>query len=241
MNTSKPRIVALVRQSLVTVRKITAGASSRLGVQSSTRRLSQAVATASTAQTQTSGANVEYLRRMYASTRDWYTAAETKAQLLLAINGAFITVLFGVLFGRTGDVRASTDRFGFDTWVFAGASVIALISAIICAALCLWSLHDKSSAEFTVLGVDPGAPTSYRAEVLWYFGHVARLQPVAVAEKLLEADRSFEVQALIYHVIDLAYRVLRKHKWVNRGWALTAFALIMLATAGISFFIHAQL
>jgi hypothetical protein len=35
--------------------------------------------------------------------------------------------------------------------------------------------------------------------------------------------------------------VLRKHRWVNAGWILTAAALIALAAAGTSFFIHAQI
>ncbi len=47
-------------------------------------------------------ATVEYLRHMYAMTRAWYTAAETKAQLLLAVNGLFVTILFGILFGNSG-------------------------------------------------------------------------------------------------------------------------------------------
>jgi hypothetical protein len=41
-------------------------------------------------------------------------------------------------------------------------------------------------------------------------------------------------------VVDLAHKVLRKHRWVNAGWALTALALIALAAAGTSFFVRAQ-
>jgi hypothetical protein len=192
-------------------------------------------------QEQVSEANVEYLRRMYAGTRGWYTAAETKAQLLLAINGAFVTLLFGTLFSRPSDVQAVTVHFGVDTWAFIGMSVTALVGAIVCAALSLWSLHGRAVKDLARLGVNPGDPDSYRAEALWYFGHVARLQPDAVTERLLKADWSFEAQALSYHAIDLARRVLRKHRWVNAGWILTAAALIALAAASTSFFIRAQI
>jgi hypothetical protein len=51
-------------------------------------------------------AELEYVRRVCASTREWYTVAETKAQLLLAVNGVFVTILFGVLFGQNRDVRS---------------------------------------------------------------------------------------------------------------------------------------
>jgi hypothetical protein len=222
------------------VREVIGRINGRLGTHPGAGRTSDEVATASIAQPQISEANVEYLRRMYASTRDWYTSAETKAQLLLAVNGAFITLLFGVLFSRPSDVRAGTDHFGTDTWAFMGVSIAALAGAIVCAALCLWSLHGKSAAEFARLKVDPGNPDSYRAEVLWYFGHVAQLQSDAVAERLLRVDRSFEAQVLAYHVVDLACKVLRKHRWVNAGWILTALALIALAAAGTSFFMHDQ-
>lgn len=196
---------------------------------------------AAQAQEQVGDANVEYLRRMYASTRGWYTAAETKAQLLLAVNGALVTLLFSVLFSRPSDVEAVTAHFGVDTWAFIGMSVTALVSAIVCATLSLWSLHGRAAKDLARLGVNPGDPDSYRAEALWYFGHVARLQPDAVTERLLKADWSFEARALSYHAIDLARRVLRKHRWVNAGWILTAVALIGLAAAGTSFFIRAQI
>ena len=81
----------------------------------------------------------------------------------------------------------------------------------------------------------------YRPEVLWYFGHLARLQHDAAVERLREADHEYEAKALSYNVIDLSARVLRKHRLVNRGWALTALELIAIVAAGTSFFIRAQL
>jgi Family of unknown function (DUF5706) len=189
------------------------------------------------AQVEEDKANVEYLRHMYSMTRAWYTAAETKAQLLLAVNGLFVTVLFGILFGNSGDRRLGGARLASGTWVLISVSVVALVIAIICAALCLWSLHGRAKAEFDHLGVNPGEPASYQPEVLWYFGHVAYLKRDAVKERLRSVDRRFEIETLSYHVVDLAHKVLRKHRWVNAGWAFTALALITLVAAGASFFV----
>jgi hypothetical protein len=163
--------------------------------------------------------------------------AETKAQLLLTVNGAFVTILFGTLFGRLGNVHA---RFGPETWAFLGVGVVALISALACAAGCLWSFHGNAKEEFAHLGVNPDDPASYRPEVLWYFGHLARLRSDAAVEALRRADRKFEAETLSYNVVDLSIKVLRKHRLVNAGWALTALALIALVAAGTSFFLHAQ-
>jgi Pycsar effector protein len=186
-------------------------------------------------------ANVEYLRLMYASTRDWYTAAETKAQLLLAVNGVFVTLLFGFLFGNADGVHAGSRAFGLDTLIFASVSVLALLAAVSCAVLSLWSLHGRAGRDFARLGVEPAAPDSYRPEVLWYFGYLARLPPDAAEAQLRAADRKTETEALIYHVIDLSRKVLRKHRWVNAGWALTALALFALAATGTSFLLHSRL
>lgn len=105
----------------------------------------------------------------------------------------------------------------------------------------MWSFHGRAKNEFDHLGVDPGNPDTYRPEVLWYFGHLARLQRDAAVEKLREADHEYEAKALSYNVIDLSARVLRKHRLVNRGWALTALELIALVAAGTSFFMRTQL
>jgi hypothetical protein len=101
----------------------------------------------------------EYIRRVYASTREWYAVAETKAQLLLTVNGAFVTILFGTLFGKLGNAHA---RFGPETWAFLGITVAALVSALVCAAGCLWSFHGHAKEEFAHLGVNPDDPASQR-------------------------------------------------------------------------------
>jgi hypothetical protein len=98
--------------------------------------------------------------------------------------------------------------------------------------MCMWSLHGNAEREFARLGVDPGDPSSYRPEVLWYFGHLACLKVDAAVEMLRGADRRFEIQTLSYNVVDLASKVLRKHRWVNSGWALTALSLMGVALLG---------
>ena len=64
----------------------------------------------------------------------------------------------------------------------------------------------------------------------------ALFQLIAVKERLRSVDRRFEIEKLSYHVVDLAHKVLRKHRYVNAGWAFTALALIALVAAGARFF-----
>src|SRR3984885_7305370 len=95
-----------------------------------------------------------YVRNLYANTRQWYTTAERKAQLLLTVNGSFITIVFGALFSRDNGVRTGAVHFGTDTRVLLGIFVATLASAIACAGLSLWSLHGKVSRELKLLGIN---------------------------------------------------------------------------------------
>ena len=223
---------------LAAVSVVVAGTSALIALHQSVQRSRGTGVAVAEAQPQVEGdkANVEYLRHMYAMTRAWYTAAETKAQLLLAVNGLFVTVLFGILFGNSGDRHLGTVKFRSGTWVLISVSVVALVIAIICAALCLWSLHGRAKAEVNKIVVDPEDPNSFPPEVLWYFGHLVHLERDAVKKRLRSVDRRFEIETLSYHVVDLAHKVLRKHRYVNAGWAFTALALIALVAAGASLF-----
>jgi hypothetical protein len=141
-------------------------------------------------------ADPEYVRNLYANTRQWYTTAERKAQRLLTVNGAFVTIVFSALFSRSNGVRTGAVHFGADTRVLLGISAATLVSAIACAGLSLWSLHGKGSRELELLGVNPSDPDTYKPAGLWYFGHITQLQSDIAVRVLCEADRRFETEAL---------------------------------------------
>ena len=56
-------------------------------------------------------AGVEYARRMYDRVIDWYKVAESKAQLILTVNGVFVSVAFGVSAGASALLTSRTDAF----------------------------------------------------------------------------------------------------------------------------------
>jgi hypothetical protein len=164
-----------------------------------------------------------------------------KAQLLLAVNGVFVTLFFGAVLGSSGKIHPADRGLGIATWIFGCLFAVALIIAISCAAVSLWSLHGRAAAEFAKLGVNPDEPVTYRPEVLWYFGHLARLKPGGVDENLRAVDQDAEFSTLSYHLIDLARKVLRKYRWVNTGWAFTSVGLFALIATGASYFIQTHL
>lgn len=184
-------------------------------------------------------ANVEYARRMYDRSLDWYKVAESKAQLILTVNGAFVTVTFGLLSGSAAELRRSVAAVGVLTWLFLTLALAALCGSITVAAMSLLSRHHHHIRnDFAQLNIDPADEATYRPEALWYYGHLASLRWQGVQERLRDADEDFEVQVLTYNVHGLARTVLRKHRLINAGWLLTSASLIALIAAGAALLLH---
>ncbi|MET9405306.1 hypothetical protein ABZX90_05870 [Streptomyces sp. NPDC002935] len=184
----------------------------------------------------------EYVRRVYDRVIDWYKVAESKAQLILTVNGILVTVLFGITADNVTSKHELRKVSGVETWLFLSVSTGALLGAVTCAAACLWSRHGANyKGTFARLGVRPNDPSTYRPEVLWYFGDMAHLELEPAAALISQADAGFEVATLSYNVVHLAGIVLRKHRCINAGWALTALAIISLILGGASVFIRAQI
>src|SRR4051812_28210859 len=75
-------------------------------------------------------ARTEYARRVYDRVMDWYKVAETKAQLVLTVNGVFITIGFGIVSAKPDGVSVPTRTVGPETWGFLALAVSALAGAI---------------------------------------------------------------------------------------------------------------
>ncbi|GAA0980034.1 hypothetical protein GCM10009555_045850 [Acrocarpospora macrocephala] len=179
---------------------------------------------------------------MYDRTIDWYKVAESKAQHILTVNGVFATITFGLLSSGVSELRKSRASIGPETWVFLAIALVALCGSIGFATACLQSRHNHNiRTDYAQLGIVPGDKETYRPEGLWYFGHIAPLHWKWVIEKLRAADDEFEIIALTYNVHGLARVVLRKHRLVNLGWALTSTALVALIAAGVSLVVRSQL
>ena len=180
--------------------------------------------------------DAEYVRRAYDRAIDWYKVAESKAQLLLTVIGLLVTVFLGLLTGK----MTRPAPVGVETRAFLLVSATAVIAAVTCAAAGLWSRHAGNIEQaFRRLRIDPADPRTYRPEVLWYFGHLARLNHQAAAGLISKADRQFEITALSYNLVNLSTVVLRKHRLVNPGWALTAAAIIAAVVAGTGLYLRA--
>jgi hypothetical protein len=186
--------------------------------------------------------NIEHLRRVYDRAIDWYKTAESKAQLMLTVDGVLATISFGLLSGSADKLRGALAIAGPETWALFAIAILGITGSIISAVASLLSRHEHNiRSNFQELGIRVDDPDTYVPEGLWYFGHLASLQSTPVVERLSAADAQFEARALAYNVVGLSRVVLRKHRLINKGWALNSVAFIALIAAATSLLVRSQI
>lgn len=177
-----------------------------------------------------------YCRSVYAGMLDWYKIADAKGQLLLTLNGVFVTVLSSSLLLRPEDLSARKTQLTLIAWVFILGAAVAVGYSIFCGIMCLRSRLsnadlDKLHANFQYL--DGEGRVQYRPAVTFWFGTVARFKDQKKGlDLLLKSNAEFELSALADEILLFAPNVLAKHQWVNRGWVAAGCALLFtVATA----------
>jgi hypothetical protein len=186
----------------------------------------------------------EYLRDLGTDLRYWYRAAETKAQLVLTVNGLFITFLTASALARRADVAQTTAAFGVETWVFLAGMSACLALAILSAVRCLASRgvgRRKLQRRLSDYAVDPDKADTYAPELTVFFHFLSALKATPFTERLRTADQDFIVQALASDIIDFAPYIVAKHRWVNRAFILTGMTLGFFLCTGISYLIRVHL
>lgn len=178
-----------------------------------------------------------YSRSIYASVLDWYKVADTKGQLLLTLNGIYITVLSSIVIISPKDLVNRKASLTPVTWLFLGGAAAATIVSILSAIACLHSRLSNSKLDKTrddFLKTDSAARDTYRPAVTFWFGTIARMDQRIGMEMLQSADEAFELAALTEEIFLLARNVLTKHRWVNRGWIAAGASLLLLLTGAVS-------
>src|SRR6185295_15124320 len=80
-----------------------------------------------------------YARRVFDNIVVWYNNADTKAQIILSLNGAFLAFLTSSIFTKKDELNTVLNEFTPATWGFLISMCIALLGSMICALRCLLS------------------------------------------------------------------------------------------------------
>jgi hypothetical protein len=178
-----------------------------------------------------------YSRGVYQSLIDWYKVADAKGQLLLTLNGIYITVLSSIVIVSPQALLNRKEHLSLVTWLFLGGAAVATVISVLSAIGCLHSRLsdadlDKSRDRF----IEPNSQgtSRYRPAVTFWFGTIARLDRSIGLAMLRSADEAFEFAALTEEIFLLAPNVLAKHRWVNRGWVAAGASLLFLLAGSVS-------
>jgi hypothetical protein len=84
-------------------------------------------------------ASTEYLRRLHDDVLSWYRTADTKAQLILTLDGIFITIVSANILVKPDELQARKESFGPVTWSLLGLAAAAMVCSVASAVVCLHS------------------------------------------------------------------------------------------------------
>ncbi len=166
----------------------------------------------------------------------WYNSAESKAQILLAIDGTFLAFLTGSIFTEPDTIKSTVASFGWETWFLLGLMSLFLVCSIISALLCLWSRIDLKLP--TNKKVDTSKMPSYESDAMWFFQKIACLSEDSFLSGILKLDKNVMIQVLAKESLELSENVSKKHFWVDLGFIFIVLTLILFLSAGISYLIR---
>ena len=170
--------------------------------------------------------SVEYARRVYDNVESWYTSADNKAQILLALDGAALAFFTATVFADPGSLSQMLLHFDFETYAYLTSVGICVGMSVFCALMCLRSRMPR------------GGSVEISAKTMWFFWHLGRLTPEDIGSFLKAADDSQEIEALAAQLNPLSRNVEEKHRWVNRGFAFLISGLLFLLLMEASYVLH---
>ena len=185
---------------------------------------------------------VQFARRLYDNVYGWYQSADTKAQVVLAIDGGFLTFLTGAIFAKPSDLKAVVGSFSNWTSALLVLMTFCLVASIMSAMYCLRS-RTYTAAQLRqfveIVPAENGNSTPYPPKVMLFFQMVAVLEETRFCGTLKAINGSFEIEALASQIQILSRNVQKKHRAVNAGFVLAATTLILFLFSGLSYLVDA--
>jgi hypothetical protein len=183
-------------------------------------------------------ASLDYARRLFERIIDWYKTADSKAQIILTLDGVFLTFLTTSVFKNPDELSRIIQRFNFFTWLFLALMCVCLIVSIISALMCLWSrvwLFSKRDAVLVNEKKRLKDAKKYSPNVMLFFKTISWLDHDKFQSQLADVNEEFEIKALASQSYLLSKRVNAKHLLVNLGFVLSGASLIFFLAGGISY------
>jgi hypothetical protein len=182
---------------------------------------------------------LEYSRRLYDDVLDWYKSADSKAQVVLAIDTAFLAFLTNTIFSEPDKLRAILAVFSWVTWLNLTLMLLSLIVSIGSAVFCVWSrIYSLKEVKQIIKKAESRCqdPDKYPPEtIMWFFQFIEVLDQKKFQATLESTEEEFELKVLAEEIYILSRNVRKKHLAVNIGFGFAALSLIFFVIAAVSY------
>ncbi|HEX4959971.1 MAG TPA: hypothetical protein VF173_03965 [Thermoanaerobaculia bacterium] len=182
------------------------------------------------------GISAEYARRLYDDVLGWYHSADTKAQVVLGIDGAFVAFLASGIFAKPEDLRKIIALFSPWTWLLLCTMVVGLLASILAAIYCLWSrIYSREDLREILQQKKKAGAGRATPQVMWFFQLIAALEMETFRSALSHVSEEFELESMAWEIHVLSGNVRKKHRAANLGFLFAAVTLSLFLFAGISY------
>lgn len=158
---------------------------------------------------------IDFAWRVHAAQEGWTAKVDTKASILLALEGGS---LFAVL--TANNERGALQGFNGAALLFELAGVSLLFVGVLCAA----------TAVFPLLGRVKNHRRDYLRHFV-YFGHVRHWQPETLAEALRHHPHNDDLHMLARQLIAMSKRNWLKHRVVQLSLVAALLGLMLIGVA----------
>jgi hypothetical protein len=182
---------------------------------------------------------LEYAQRLYESILDWYKSADSKAQVVLAIDAGFLAFLTSTVFSEPDKLRAIFAEFSWVTWLNLTLMLLSLIISIGSSIACIWSRMYPSNEVKRIIKkaeLECQDSTTYPPKkIMWFFQFIEGLDQHKFQVTLESIGEEFELKVLAEEIYILSKNVRKKHVAVNIGFGFAALSLILFVVAAVSY------
>jgi hypothetical protein len=179
---------------------------------------------------------LDYARNLYKLILDWYKNADLKAQVLLTLDGVFLTFLTGSIFTKPEEASRLFAAFTTPIWLLLVAMCLCLMGSIFSALSCLWSrlyLPPRIPSVLQKEGIRPSEGETYPSQALGFFQFISHFQKDQFRERLKTLDHEEEMEILAFQLIEVSKNVTKKHFWVDCGFFTASLSLLFFLCAGM--------
>lgn len=189
-----------------------------------------------------SSEHIEYTRRLYQNILDWYGSADSKAQVVLAIDGGLVAFISSTAFSKPNDIEPIIKALPLLTWVLLSFMVLSLMVSMGAAIFCLMArIYSVGNLQEIINNAISKAKNTefssfpYPPAIACFFQFIERLDKEKFVQTLNSINPQFEIKALANQIHILSGNVRKKHYAVNIGFIFAAAALMFFFLSAVSY------